>query len=79
MQLGLVLTQWLHALSPQQDNSYNTSGCNSGLYLTPRGCDTWLYLTPRLRHVSFPPGLNHGRHPYFYRMDGDARRPPPTV
>ena len=27
-----------------------------------------------LRHVSFPPGLNHGRHPYFYRMDSDTRR-----
>ena len=51
---------------------------------TRRGCDTWITTGSRpssslslravieLRHVSFPPGLNHGRHPYFYRMDIDT-------
>ena len=42
-------------------SNYNTSGCNSGLYLTPRGCDTWLYLTPRLQ-LGFVPHTTGLRH-----------------
>ena len=29
-------------------------------------------------HVTFPPGLNHGRHPYFYPMDIDTSTGLPT-
>ena len=98
LQLGLVLTQWLHALSPQQDNN----GCNSGFnpvvvphttglnpvvvphttglrhVVVPHttvSTPSWslsLRAVIELRHVTFPPGLNHGRHPYFYRMDTDT-------
>ena len=75
-------------------SSSDTSGCNSGLYLTPRGCDTWLYLTPRLRHVVVPHTtiktqlvtVVAGRHRVPTRggwtsvyKSCDARRPPPTT
>ena len=77
-----------HALSPQQEN--NAYACGGLLALQPSRYTTGLnpvvvpHTTIKTQlvtvvHVTFPPGLNHGRHPYFYRMDGDARRPPPTV